>query len=122
MSTSKCSINPLMKGMPSHEDLLINLEADNSPHARNLEIWDYIIKEFKDKYYAGNLMDPNSMQPVMERDMKVCTAAFTMMKKECFKHSGEMSGGIAVIDFMFVNNKVVSVLILFHDGKVNNVN
>ena len=122
MSKTKGSVlAPMAENFPSHEDLIDDL--GNGPLGRNLAIWDEVIEKFQEKYYAGMLhtIVDGKVVPMLERYMKIQKAAHMMMKKEFMKLCGDTSAGIAVLDF--VSSKLdkgqVSVLILFHNGKVN---
>ena len=113
------------KEMPSHEDFLIDLGDDSKkgPFARhrNLAIWYKGIEIAKVKFHDGEFgIEDRVRYPLVERHWKMFKAAYLMMKKEFMKLCGDTSAGIAVLDF--VSSKLdrgqVSVLILFHNGKV----
>ena len=111
----------LKSAIPSHEDLLIqglDQKVAAHPHARNLDIFDKVICVYKSRYYAGKLCS-DDYKPILEGEMKQLLAAFAMMKKEYIKRSGDISSGIAVLNFRFDKfGRQSSVVILFHSGEV----
>ena len=98
--------------MKSHEDILrdcLDHGDDVGPPARNVKIWDMLIKDFKECFDDCSKKIPMG---VLKNIMKL----LIMLKKEYIKLYGETSCGIAVLDFSF--GLVVSALILFHNGEI----
>ena len=113
--------------MPTHEDLLIDLgdDSEKGPFARNLAIWDKGIELAKVKFYDGEfgIEERDGVRcPLMERHWKM--ERYLMMKKEFMKLCGETFAGIAVLNFLLcsLDEGALSVLILFHSGKVIFIN
>ena len=98
--------------MNSHQDILrdcLDHGDDVGPPARNVKIWDMLIKDFKECFDDCSKKIPMG---VLKNIMKL----LIMLKKEYIKLYGETSCGIAVLDFSF--GLVVSALILFHNGEI----
>ena len=113
-------------GIPSHEDILIELLEDGSdvgPHGRNLAIWDKIIDTLEEKYYYGEINNVGGTKPFRERHFRILRKAYIMMKNEFMKLNGETSALMAIIEWQILNMKMnrgeISTLVLFHDGKMN---
>ena len=111
-------------GIPSHEDILLELLEDGSdggPHERNLTIWDKIIETLEEKYYDGEINNVGGTKPFRERHLRILRKAYITMKNEFMKLKGETSAGMAIIEWQILNMNrgEISALILFHDGKVN---
>ena len=124
MSSTRCSINAANE-MPTHEDLLIDITK--GPFARNLAIWNEGIELAKQKFYDGEfgIEDRDWVRYLLiERHWKMVKAAHLMMKNEFMKLCGETFAGISVLSFILcsLDKEEVSILILFHSGKVNFTN
>ena len=104
-----------MSGIPSHEDILVDLLEDGSdvgPNGRNLAIWDETIEDLENNYYKDN-------SQLTEKQFKMYRATYIMIKEEFKKLKGTV--GMAILSWysLNINRGKFSILFLFNDGKVN---